>query len=297
MSTAAQPVKLTRQDFVSSQDVRWCPGCGDYAILAQVQKTLPDLGIPRENIVVISGIGCSSRFPYYMNTYGIHSIHGRAPTLATGLKCARPELQVWVVTGDGDGLAIGGNHFLHALRRNIDLVKVWGAFYPMLAVLIGIGSALVLWWGGRMVVNREITLGELVAFITYLGMLTWPMIAFGWVVNIKQRFSLLPTLQYFVTFNEGPAAEEFRAANLELGFIYVTKSEFWFNYTPSIFRDFEPVDDTNVDHTFIVGKQFRRAIGVSLTLGTVERGQVQGEELQRGADYRVGLTGHFVLPF
>ena len=101
--------------------MRWCPGCGDYAILAQMQKTLPELGVPRENIVFISGIGCSSRFPYYMNTYGIHSIHGRAPTLATGLKCARPELQIWVVTGDGDALAIGGNHFLHALRRNVDI--------------------------------------------------------------------------------------------------------------------------------------------------------------------------------
>jgi len=101
--------------------VRWCPGCGDYAILAQIQKTLPEMGIPRENIVFISGIGCSSRFPYYMSTYGIHSIHGRAPTLAMGLKCARPELQIWVATGDGDGLAIGGNHFLHALRRNIGI--------------------------------------------------------------------------------------------------------------------------------------------------------------------------------
>jgi len=120
---------------------------------------------------------------------------------------------------------------------------------------------------------------------------------FGWVVNFKERFSLLPTLQYFITFNEGPAAQEFRAANLELGFVYVTKSEFWFNYTPSVFRDFEPVDDTNVDHTFIVGKQFKRAIGVSLTLGTVERGKLQREELQRGADYRAALTGHFVLPF
>ena len=108
---------------------------------------------------------------------------------------------------------------------------------------------------------------------------------------------LLPTLQYFITFNEGQAAQEFRAANLELGFIYVTKSEFWFNYTPSLFRDFEPVDDTNIDHTFIVGKQFKRAIGVSLTLGTVERGKIQREEFQRSADYRVGLTGHFVLPF
>ena len=114
-------VELTRKDFASSQDVRWCPGCGNNAILAQMQKTLPELGIPRENIVIISGIGCSSRFPYYMNTYGIHSIHGRAPTLAMGLKCARPELQVWVVTGDGDGLAIGANHLIHALRRNVDI--------------------------------------------------------------------------------------------------------------------------------------------------------------------------------
>ncbi len=111
----------TRKDFASDQTVRWCPGCGDYAIIAGVQKTLPGLGIPKENIVFISGIGCSSRFPYYMNTYGIHSIHGRAPTLATGLKIARPELSVWVVTGDGDGLSIGGNHLLHACRRNIDL--------------------------------------------------------------------------------------------------------------------------------------------------------------------------------
>jgi 2-oxoglutarate ferredoxin oxidoreductase subunit beta len=114
-------VKLTRKDFVSDQTVRWCPGCGDYAILAQMQKVLPDLGIPREKIVFISGIGCSSRFPYYMNTYGIHSIHGRAPTLATGLKLANPDLSVWVITGDGDGLSIGGNHLLHALRRNIDI--------------------------------------------------------------------------------------------------------------------------------------------------------------------------------
>ena len=112
---------LTRRDFATDQDVRWCPGCGNNAILAQMQKTLPELGVPRENIVMISGIGCSSRFPYYMNTYGIHSIHGRAPTLAMGLKCARPELLVWVVTGDGDGLAIGGNHFTHALRRNVDI--------------------------------------------------------------------------------------------------------------------------------------------------------------------------------
>ena len=111
----------TKKDFESDQDVRWCPGCGDYAILAAVQKTMPDLGIPRENIVFISGIGCSSRFPYYMNTYGFHTIHGRAPAIATGLKLARPELKVFVVTGDGDGLSIGGNHLLHVLRRNVDV--------------------------------------------------------------------------------------------------------------------------------------------------------------------------------
>ena len=121
MNAGPDTIPLTRRDFASDQDVRWCPGCGNNAILAQVQKTLPELGIPRENIVMISGIGCSSRFPYYMNTYGIHTIHGRAPTVAMGLKCARPELQVWVVTGDGDGLAIGGNHFTHALRRNVDI--------------------------------------------------------------------------------------------------------------------------------------------------------------------------------
>ena len=121
METENRQDGLTRRDFATDQDVRWCPGCGNNAILAQMQKTLPELGVPRENIVIISGIGCSSRFPYYMNTYGIHSIHGRAPTLAMGLKCARPELLVWVVTGDGDGLAIGGNHFTHALRRNVDI--------------------------------------------------------------------------------------------------------------------------------------------------------------------------------
>jgi 2-oxoglutarate/2-oxoacid ferredoxin oxidoreductase subunit beta len=116
-----QTIPLTRKDFVSDQEVRWCPGCGDYAILAQVQKVLPELGIPRENIVFISGIGCSSRFPYYMNTYGIHSIHGRAPTLASGLASANPELSIWVVTGDGDGLSIGGNHLLHTCRRNLNI--------------------------------------------------------------------------------------------------------------------------------------------------------------------------------
>jgi 2-oxoglutarate ferredoxin oxidoreductase subunit beta len=112
---------LTRKDFVSDQEVRWCPGCGDYSILAQTQRVMPDLGIPKENIVFISGIGCSSRLPYYMNTYGFHSIHGRAPTNATGLKSSRPDLSVWVVTGDGDALSIGGNHFLHVMRRNVDL--------------------------------------------------------------------------------------------------------------------------------------------------------------------------------
>jgi 2-oxoglutarate/2-oxoacid ferredoxin oxidoreductase subunit beta len=122
VKTEAKPAgALTRKDFVSDQDVRWCPGCGDYAILAQVQKVMPELGVPRENIVFVSGIGCSSRFPYYMNTYGFHGIHGRAPAIATGLKLARPELMVWVVTGDGDGLSIGGNHLIHALRRNVDL--------------------------------------------------------------------------------------------------------------------------------------------------------------------------------
>ncbi|TWU42539.1 2-oxoacid:ferredoxin oxidoreductase subunit beta [Novipirellula artificiosorum] len=112
---------LKAADFASDQDVRWCPGCGDYSILAQMKKVLPDLGVPREKIVFISGIGCSSRFPYYMNTYGMHSIHGRAPTFATGLKSTRPDLMVWVITGDGDALSIGGNHFIHALRRNIDV--------------------------------------------------------------------------------------------------------------------------------------------------------------------------------
>ncbi|MCA9561082.1 MAG: 2-oxoacid:ferredoxin oxidoreductase subunit beta [Myxococcales bacterium] len=112
---------LTRKDFATDQDVRWCPGCGDYSILAQVQRTLPELGIPREDYVFISGIGCSSRFPYYMDTYGMHSIHGRAPAVASGVKALRPELNVWVITGDGDALSIGGNHLMHALRRNIGL--------------------------------------------------------------------------------------------------------------------------------------------------------------------------------
>jgi 2-oxoglutarate/2-oxoacid ferredoxin oxidoreductase subunit beta len=120
MSEAVK-LKLSKKDLESDQDVRWCPGCGDYAILATVQRTLAGLGIKRENTVFVSGIGCSSRFPYYMNTYGFHTIHGRAPAVASGLKITRPELDVWVITGDGDGLSIGGNHMIHALRRNMDL--------------------------------------------------------------------------------------------------------------------------------------------------------------------------------
>jgi 2-oxoglutarate/2-oxoacid ferredoxin oxidoreductase subunit beta len=123
MSEVITPVQpaLTAKDFATDQEVRWCPGCGDYSILAQVQKVLPGLGIPRENVVIISGIGCSSRFPYYMNTYGMHSIHGRATAIASGLKATRPELSIWVVTGDGDSLSIGGNHTIHLLRRNFNL--------------------------------------------------------------------------------------------------------------------------------------------------------------------------------
>lgn len=112
---------LTKKDFATTNDVRWCPGCGDYAILSAIQRTFPELGVPKEKFVVVSGIGCSSRFPYYMNTYGFHTIHGRAPTVATGVKVANPELSVWLVTGDGDGLSIGGNHLLHLLRRNPDI--------------------------------------------------------------------------------------------------------------------------------------------------------------------------------
>jgi 2-oxoglutarate ferredoxin oxidoreductase subunit beta len=117
----AAAAELTQKDFKSDQDVRWCPGCGDYSVLANVQRVMPELGVARENFVFVSGIGCSSRFPYYMNTYGFHTIHGRAPAFATGIKASRPELSVWVVTGDGDGLSIGGNHLLHAIRRNLDL--------------------------------------------------------------------------------------------------------------------------------------------------------------------------------
>lgn len=123
MSAATALPTLTPKDLTSDQEVRWCPGCGDYSILAQMKKALTTVGVPKEKMAFVSGIGCSSRFPYYMNTYGFHTIHGRAPTFATGLKLANPELQVWVVTGDGDGLSIGGNHTLHVLRRNVD-VKV-----------------------------------------------------------------------------------------------------------------------------------------------------------------------------
>jgi 2-oxoglutarate/2-oxoacid ferredoxin oxidoreductase subunit beta len=115
------PVALSKKDFQSDQEVRWCPGCGDYAILSAVQAVLPELGIPKEKFVVISGIGCSSRFPYYMNTFGFHTIHGRAPALASGLKMSRPDLEVWVATGDGDAMSIGGNHLIHTLRRNVGL--------------------------------------------------------------------------------------------------------------------------------------------------------------------------------
>jgi 2-oxoglutarate ferredoxin oxidoreductase subunit beta len=119
--TSGTNVQLTRKDFESDQEVRWCPGCGDYAILRGFQGLFPKLGIAQENIVVVSGIGCSSRLPYYVNSYGFHTIHGRAPAIATGIKVANPELSVWVITGDGDGLSIGGNHLIHAMRRNVDL--------------------------------------------------------------------------------------------------------------------------------------------------------------------------------
>ena len=112
---------LTAKDFETDQEVRWCPGCGDYSILKQVQKVIPELGVKREDVVFVSGIGCSSRFPYYMNTYGMHSIHGRAPAVVSGLKITNPDLSVWMITGDGDALSIGGNHLIHMLRRNFDI--------------------------------------------------------------------------------------------------------------------------------------------------------------------------------
>ncbi len=121
MSTTTALPTYTKKDFESGVDPRWCPGCGDFSIINQVQKLLPSVGVARENIVFISGIGCSSRFPYYMNNYGMHTLHGRAPSFASGLKVSRPELQVWLITGDGDALAIGGNHFIHAMRRNMDI--------------------------------------------------------------------------------------------------------------------------------------------------------------------------------
>jgi 2-oxoglutarate ferredoxin oxidoreductase subunit beta len=124
MTDLAEPAAVpetTRKDWSSDQEVRWCPGCGDYSILSAVQMLLPDLGVRRESTVFLSGIGCAARFPYYMNTYGMHSIHGRAPAIATGLATTRPDLDVWVVTGDGDSLSIGGNHLIHALRRNVNL--------------------------------------------------------------------------------------------------------------------------------------------------------------------------------
>jgi 2-oxoglutarate ferredoxin oxidoreductase subunit beta len=120
-TATAEPPKYSTKDFQSDQDVRWCPGCGDYSILAQTQRIMPDLGISKHKTVFVSGIGCSSRFPYYMNTYGFHSIHGRATAIASGIKLARPDLAVWIVTGDGDGMSIGGNHLIHLLRRNIDV--------------------------------------------------------------------------------------------------------------------------------------------------------------------------------
>jgi 2-oxoglutarate/2-oxoacid ferredoxin oxidoreductase subunit beta len=121
MSNVIDPSKLTKKDFETDQDVRWCPGCGDYSILANMQRVMPEFGLSLEKIVWVSGIGCSSRFPYYMNTYGFHTIHGRAPAFAMGIKVANPELSVWLATGDGDGLSIGGNHLLHCLRRNLDI--------------------------------------------------------------------------------------------------------------------------------------------------------------------------------
>lgn len=121
MSTATAAPSLTAKDFATDQEVRWCPGCGDYSILAQVQKVMPLMGVPKENIAIISGIGCSSRFPYYMNTFGMHSIHGRATAIASGLKASRPDLSVWIVSGDGDSMSIGGNHTIHMMRRNFDV--------------------------------------------------------------------------------------------------------------------------------------------------------------------------------
>ena len=121
MSTTTGQAPLTRKDFVTDQEVRWCPGCGDYAILSATQQVLPELGVPREKFVIVSGIGCAARFPYYMNVYGFHTVHGRAPSIATGIKITNPDLSVWIVSGDGDALSIGGNHLIHLMRRNVDV--------------------------------------------------------------------------------------------------------------------------------------------------------------------------------
>ena len=121
VSVAPPTKRLAAGDFASDQEIRWCPGCGDFSILAQMKKVLPEIGVPPENLVFVSGIGCAGRFPYYLNTYGVHGIHGRAPAIATGLKAVRPDLQVWVITGDGDALSMGGNHLMHAMRRNVDI--------------------------------------------------------------------------------------------------------------------------------------------------------------------------------
>ena len=121
MNVVAQPEALKPKDYASDQEVRWCPGCGDYAILRAVQKTLADIGAKKEKTVFVSGIGCAARFPYYLSTYGFHTIHGRAPSIATGIKITNPELDVWIVSGDGDSLSIGGNHLLHLIRRNLDV--------------------------------------------------------------------------------------------------------------------------------------------------------------------------------
>jgi len=140
-------VQLTRKDLASRQEVRWCPGCGDYSILKSMQTVLADLGVPREKLVVVSGIGCAARFPYYMETYGMHSIHGRAPAVATGVKMANPDLHVWVVGGDGDMMSIGGNHFIHAVRRNIDLTilvfnnRIYGLTKGQFSPTSGLGVA------------------------------------------------------------------------------------------------------------------------------------------------------------
>jgi len=144
-ATTTTPEKLTAKDFTSDQEIRWCPGCGDYSILKQVQTIMPELNIPKEKIAIIAGIGCSSRFPYYMETYGLHGIHGRATAIASGLKATRPDLSVWVISGDGDGLSIGGNHTIHLLRRNINVnfLLFKDQDRPLSIMLIGTG--LILW--------------------------------------------------------------------------------------------------------------------------------------------------------